>query len=31
MFSDEAETVGILNHPNIVPVFEMGETEDFFF
>jgi serine/threonine-protein kinase len=31
MFRDEAETVGILNHPNIVPVFEMGESDDFFF
>ncbi len=31
MFRDEAETVGILAHPNIVPVFEMGETDDFFF
>lgn len=31
MFRDEAETVGILNHPNIVPVFEMGETDEFFF
>jgi len=31
MFRDEAETVGILNHPNIVPVYEMGETDDFFF
>lgn len=31
MFRDEAETVGILNHPNIVPVFDMGETDAFFF
>lgn len=27
-FRDEAETVAVLNHPNIVTVFDMGETED---
>lgn len=31
MFRDEAETIGILSHPNIVPVYEMGETDEFFF
>jgi serine/threonine-protein kinase len=31
MFRDEAETVGILSHPNIVPVYDMGEASDFFF
>lgn len=30
-FSTEAETVAVLNHPNIVPVFDMGETEEFLF
>lgn len=27
-FRDEAETVAILNHPNIVQVFDMGETDE---
>jgi serine/threonine-protein kinase len=27
-FRDEAETVAVLNHPNIVPVFDMGETDE---
>jgi len=31
MFHTEAETVAILCHPNIVPVFDMGETEEFLF
>ena len=31
MFRIEAETVAILNHPNIIPIFDMGETEDFFY
>lgn len=31
MFRTEAETVAILNHPNIVLVFDMGETEEFLF
>ncbi|MFP4012897.1 MAG: serine/threonine-protein kinase [Chitinispirillaceae bacterium] len=28
---DEAETVAVLNHPNIVTVFDVGETEEFLF
>ena len=31
MFRIEAETVAILSHPNIIPIFDMGETEDFFY
>ncbi|HEX3019874.1 MAG TPA: serine/threonine-protein kinase [Chitinispirillaceae bacterium] len=30
-FRTEAETVAVLNHPNIAPVFDMGETEEFLF
>jgi serine/threonine protein kinase len=31
LFRDEAETVAVLNHPNIAPVFDMGETPDVLF
>lgn len=30
-FRTEGETVAVLNHPNISPVFDMGETEEFLF
>ena len=30
-FRDEAETVAVLNHPNIAPVFDMGETDEFLY
>lgn len=30
-FRDEAETVAVLSHPYIVPIFEMGEDEDYFY
>jgi eukaryotic-like serine/threonine-protein kinase len=30
-FRDEAEIIAILSHPNIIPIFEMGETDEFYF
>lgn len=30
-FREEAETVAVLNHPHIVPVFDMGENEQFLY
>lgn len=30
-FQDEAEIVASLNHPNIIPIFEIGEHEHFYF
>lgn len=31
LFRDEGEMVAVLSHPNIIPIFEMGETDDCFF
>ncbi len=31
LFRDEGEMVAVLAHPNIIPIFEMGETDDCFF
>jgi serine/threonine protein kinase len=31
LFREEAETVAVLTHPNIIPLFEMGENDDCYF
>jgi serine/threonine-protein kinase len=31
LFRDEGEMVAVLSHPNIIPIFEMGETEDCYY
>lgn len=31
LFRDEGEMVAVLSHPNIIPIFEMGEAEDCYY